>query len=344
MNERLNFACDYNQGAHPAILKRMLENNLVKSGVYGDDAFSESARAKIREACKAPEADVWFLVGGTQTNAAVLDSVLRSFEGVISADTGHICIHEAGAIERGGHKVLVLPGKAGKLSAADIRACWDTWYSDGNRTHVVKPGAVYLSLPTEVGTLYSLAELEAISSVCREKGLCLYVDGARLAYSLACPENDVTLPDLARLCDVFYIGGTKCGALLGEALVFPKHDTVPDFFSIIKQHGAVLAKGFVAGLQFDTLFTDNLYGEIGRTAITAAERIRQALRDKGYTLAFDAPTNQIFVLLDEGTLASLSEKVEMSFWDKPDAEHTTMRFVTSWATTEEEVDRLIALL
>ena len=181
MNERLNFACDYNQGAHPAILKRMLENNLVKSGVYGDDAFSESAGAKIREACKAPEADVWFLVGGTQTNAAVLDSVLRPFEGVISADTGHICIHEAGAIERGGHKVLVLPGKAGKLSAADIRACWDTWYSDGNRTHVVKPGAVYLSLPTEVGTLYSLAELEAISSVCREKGLCLYVDGARLS-------------------------------------------------------------------------------------------------------------------------------------------------------------------
>ena len=204
MSERLNFACDYNQGAHPAILKRMLDNNLVKSGVYGDDAFSESARAKIREACKAPDADIWFLVGGTQTNAAVLDSVLRPFEGVISADTGHICIHEAGAIERGGHKVLALPGKAGKISAADILACWDTWYSDGNRTHVVKPGAVYLSLPTEVGTLYSLAELEAISSVCREKGLCLYVDGARLAYSLACPENDVTLPDLARLCDVFW--------------------------------------------------------------------------------------------------------------------------------------------
>ena len=344
MFNRLNFACDYNQGAHPAILKRMLENNLVQSGVYGDDAFSDSARAKIREACRAPEANIWFLVGGTQTNAVVLDSVLRPYEGVISASTGHICIHEAGAIERGGHKVLAIPGRDGKISAEDIQACWDTWYADGNRTHVVKPGAVYLSLPTEVGTLYSLAELEAISAVCRRNGLCLYVDGARLAYALACPENDVTLPDLARLCDVFYIGGTKCGSLLGEALVFPKHDLIQGFFSIIKQHGAVLAKGFVAGLQFDTLFTDNLYAEIGRTAIEAAERIRQALRSKGYTLAFDAPTNQIFVLLDQKKLTDLSEKVEMSFWEKPDAERTTMRFVTSWATTEEDVDRLVALL
>ena len=309
MTNKLNLACDYNQGAHPAILKQMLENNLVKSGVYGEDAFSESAKARIREACKAPEADVWFLVGGTQTNAVVLDSVLRPYEGVISVETGHICIHEAGAIERGGHKILAVKGRNGKLSATDILACWDTWESDGNRDHVVKPGAVYLSNPTELGTLYTLRELEDISSVCRDKGLCLYVDGARLAYALACPENDITMPDLARLCDVFYI-----------------------------------AKGFVAGIQFDALFTDNLYGEIGRTAIAAAERIRRALQEKGYTLASDAPTNQIFVLLDQKKLEELSEKVEMSFWDKPDAEHTTMRFVTSWATTDEEVDRLIALL
>ena len=344
MKEKLNLACDYMQGAHPAILKRMAENNLVKSGVYGDDAFSESARAKIRAACGAPEADVWFLVGGTQANATVLDALLRPYEGVISADTGHICIHEVGAIEHGGHKVLALPGKDGKISAADIQACYETWANDGNREHVVMPGAVYLSHPTEVGTLYSLAELEEISRVCHANGIRLYVDGARLAYALACPENDVTLPDLARLCDVFYIGGTKCGSLLGEAVVFPKHDTIPHFFSITKQHGAVLAKGFVAGLQFDTLFTDNLYGEIGRTAIEAAERIRQALREHGYTLAFDAPTNQIFVLLDDKQLAELSEKVEMSFWDKPDREHTTMRFVTSWATTQEDVDELISLL
>ncbi len=344
MSEKLNFACDYMHGAHPAILKRMAENNLVKSGVYGDDVFSDSARTRIREACRAPEADVWFLVGGTQTNAAVLDAILRPYEGVISVATGHICIHEVGAVEHGGHKVLPLPGRNGKLSAEEIQACRDIWENDGNRDHVVMPGAVYLSNPTEVGTLYSLAELEEISRVCHANGMRLYVDGARLAYALACPENDVTLPDLARLCDVFYIGGTKCGALLGEAVVFPKHDTVPHFFSILKQHGAVLAKGFVAGQQFDTLFSDNLYEKIGHTAIEAAERIRQALREKGYTLAFDAPTNQIFVLLDREQLDRLSEKVEMSFWEKPDREHTIMRFVTSWATTEAEVDRLVALL
>ena len=344
MGEKLNFACDYMQGAHPAILKRMFENNLTKSGVYGEDAFSDSARTRIREACQASEADIWFLAGGTQANATVLDAILRPYEGVISVVTGHICIHEVGAVEHGGHKVLALPGKNGKLSAEEIKACYDTWAEDGNRDHVVMPGAVYLSHPTEIGTLYSLAELEAISQVCHANGMRLYVDGARLAYALSCPENDVSLPDLARLCDVFYIGGTKCGSLLGEAVVFPKHDTIPHFFSIIKQHGAVLAKGFVAGLQFDTLFTDNLYGEIGQAAIDAAERIRAALRERGYTLAFDAPTNQIFVLLDQAKLAELSEKVEMSFWDKPDKEHTTMRFVTSWATTEEEVDRLIALL
>ena len=344
MNEKLNFACDYNQGAHPAILKRMLENNLVKSDVYGSDAFSESARGRIREACAAPDADIWFLVGGTQANATVLDAILHPYEGVISVSTGHICIHEVGAIEHGGHKVLALPGKDGKLSAEDIQTCYDIWADDGNRDHVVMPGAVYLSHPTEIGTLYSLSELEDISRVCHRNGLRLYVDGARLAYALACPENDITLPDLARLCDVFYIGGTKCGSLIGEAVVFPKHNTVPHFFSITKQHGAVLAKGFVAGIQFDTLFTDNLYGQIGQTAIRAAERIRQALREKGYILAFDAPTNQIFVLLDQQKLEELSEKVEMSFWEKPDREHTIMRFVTSWATAEEDVDRLIALL
>lgn len=343
-NEKINFACDYMQGAHPAVLQRMLENNLVKSGVYGDDAFSDSAREKIRAACNAPDADVWFLVGGTQTNQTVLDAILRPYEGAVSVSTGHICIHEAGAIEHGGHKVYALQGSNGKLSAQDVQACYDTWKNDGNRDHVVKPGAVYLSQPTEVGTLYSLAELEAISKVCRESDLRLYVDGARLAYALACRENDITLPDLARLCDVFYIGGTKCGTLLGEAVVFPKHDTVPHFFPIMKQHGAVLAKGFVAGLQFDTLFTNGLYFEIGRTAIDAAVRIRAALEERGYVQPFDAPTNQIFISLTQDKLEELSEKVEMSFWEKPDSEHTIMRFVTSWATTEEDVNRLIELL
>ncbi len=344
MNEKLNFACDYMQGAHPIILQRMQETNLEKSGVYGEDIFSDAAREKIRKACEVPGADVFFLVGGTQANLTVLDSILLPYEGVISAETGHICIHEAGAIEHGGHKVLALPGKNGKLSASGIQACVNTWKTDGNRDHVVKPGAVYLSHPTELGTLYSLSELEAISHVCCAEGLRLYVDGARLAYALACPENDISLPDLARLCDVFYIGGTKCGALLGEAVVFPKHNTVPHFFTIAKQHGAVLAKGFVAGLQFDALFTDGLYYKIGHTAISAADRIRAALRQKGYIQPFDAPTNQIFITLTQKKLEELSEKVVMSFWEKPDAEHTVMRFVTSWATTEEDVDRLIGLL
>ena len=343
MSEKLNLACDYMQGAHPAILSRMTENNLVKSGVYGYDDYSESAKEKIRAACEAPDADIWFLVGGTQANATVLDAILRPYEGVISAETGHICIHEVGAVEHGGHKVLALPGTDGKIMACQIQDCIDRYWNDGNHEHVVMPGAVYLSQPTEVGTLYSLQELEEISSTCHAGGLRLYVDGARLAYALACPENDVTMPDLARLCDVFYIGGTKCGSLLGEAVVFPTK-AIPHFFSIVKQHGAVLAKGFVAGLQFDTLFTDNLYFEIGRTAIDAADRIRQALKDKGYTLPFNSPTNQIFVLLDQQQLEDLSEKIEMSFWDKPDSEHTIMRFVTCWATTEEDVEGLIALL
>ena len=341
---KLSFACDYMQGAHPAILKCMLENNLVKNDVYGSDSFSESARMKIREACQAPEADVWFFVGGTQANATVLDALLRPYEGVISVDTGHICIHEVGAVEHGGHKILSIPGKDGKLCAADIQACIDTYWGDGNHEHVVMPGAVYLSNPTEIGTLYSLNELEEISRTCHKSGLRLYVDGARLAYALACPENDITLPDLARLCDVFYIGGTKCGALLGEAVVFPKHDAIPHFFSIMKQHGAVLAKGHVAGMQFDVLFTDNLYAEIGHKAIGAAEKIRTALRERGYTLAFNAPSNQIFVTLDHDKLKELSAKVEMSFWAQADTSHTIMRFVTSWATTEEEVEDLISLL
>ena len=344
MNKIHSFACDYMEGAHPAVLQHLCDNNRVPSGVYGFDAFSDAAREKIRAACEAPDAEVWFLVGGTQTNLTVLDAILRPYEGVISAGTGHICIHEAGAIEHGGHKVLALPGREGKISAAQIRACFETWHGDGNRDHVVMPGAVYLSQPTEVGTLYSLAELEAISRVCRESGMRLYVDGARLAYALACPANDVTMPDLARLCDVFYIGGTKCGTLFGEAVVFPAGGRVPHFFSIAKQHGSVLAKGFTAGIQFDALFTGGLYESIGKTAIDAAERIRAALREKGYTLAFEAPTNQIFVLLADEKMNALSEKVEMSFWEKADQDHTVMRFVTSWASTEEDVEKLIALL
>ena len=341
---RLSFASDYLEGAHPLILQRLLETNLMKTPGYGLDDFSESARAKIREACGAPEADVFFLVGGTQTNATLIDAFLRSWQGVIAAETGHITTHESGAVEHSGHKVLALPHLDGKLSADTVRRCLEAYWEDGNREHTVMPGMVYLSQPTEYGTLYSLSELEATHAVCCRYDLPLYVDGARLAYALACRENDVLLPDLARLCDAFYIGGTKCGALFGEAVVLPKHNAIPHLFTIIKQHGALLANGRIAGIQFDTLFTGGLYWQVGQSAIDAADRIREALRAKGYREAFPSPTNQIFLLLNEQQLKALSGSVEMSFWEKADDSHTVMRLATSWATTKEDVDALIALL
>ncbi len=344
IESRLSFASDYMEGAHPELLRRLAETNTCKSAGYGLDTYSESAREKIRAACRAPEADVFFLSGGTQTNAVMIDALLRPYQGVIAAETGHISVHEAGAIEFGGHKVLTLPQYEGKLRAEDIARCVHIWREDANRDHMVMPGMVYLSHPTEFGTLYSLAELTEISRICRENHLPLYLDGARLAYALACPENDVTLPNLAALCDAFYIGGTKCGALFGEAAVIPRHDDIPHLFTIIKQHGALLAKGFVAGVQFDALFTGELYFSIGKTAIDAADRIRAALHERGYRLAWDAPTNQIFVMLEQKQAAALSEKIEMSFWENVDETHTIMRIVTSWATQAEEVDRLIACL
>ena len=344
MNGKLQFASDYMEGAHPAIVGRLQETNLLKTAGYGLDEFSESAREKIRKSCEAPEADVFFLVGGTQTNATVIDAFLKPWQGVVAAETGHIAVHEAGAIEAGGHKVFALTQRHGKISADAVRSCLETYRHDENRDHMIMPGMVYLSQPTEFGTLYSLEELEAISGVCRQYGIPLYIDGARLAYALACPENDVTLPDLARLCDAFYIGGTKCGTLFGEAVVFPRRDTVPHFFTIVKQHGALLAKGRIAGIQFDTLFTDGLYETIGKNAIENADRIRAALREKGYHQPFEAPTNQIFVTLSRQQAKDLSENIEMSFWENADQDHVVMRIVTSWATQKEEADSLIACL
>lgn len=341
---RLSFASDYMEGAHPEILRRLSETNLLKSPGYGTDAFSESAREKIRAACAAPEADVYFLVGGTQANATLIDALLKPWQGVAAAETGHISTHEAGAIEAGGHKVLTLPQHEGKISAGDLLRLVTAYEADENCEHMVMPGMVYISQPTEYGTLYSLKELTEISGICRRSGLPLYVDGARLAYALACPENDVTLPDLASLCDVFYIGGTKCGALFGEAVVIPRHGLIPHLFTIIKQHGALLAKGRIAGIQFETLFTDGLYDRIGRNAIEKADRIRRALAEKGYRLAVSAPTNQIFVLFENTQAKALSEKIEMGFWEKPDPDHTVLRIATSWATTDADVDALIRCL
>lgn len=343
-NRKLAFASDYMEGTHPQILKRLVETNMQHFTGYGMDDISESARDKIRAACEAPDAEVYFLVGGTQANATMIDAALRSYQGVIAANTGHISTHEAGAIELSGHKVLTLPQNNGKISAEQIRGCIEGYWQDDNHEHTVMPGLVYLSQPTEYGTLYSLEELTQISAVCHANNVALYVDGARLAYALACPENDVTLPDLASLCDAFYIGGTKCSALFGEAVVIPRRGFIPHLFTIIKQHGALLAKGWVAGLQFDTLFTDDRYFKVGRNAIDAANRIRNALMEKGYEFAFETPTNQIFIVLDGEKLAALSEKVEMGFWEKLDDNRTVMRIATSWATQKEDVDKLIECL
>ena len=344
MTEHLFFACDYMEGAHPAIMQRLMGTNLVKTAGYGLDEYCDGAKEKIRSACGAPDAEVHFLVGGTQTNATVIDALLKSYQGVIAAETGHISTHEAGAIEFSGHKVMTLPHHNGKIDAAHVRTMLEDYYNDGNHDHMVMPGMVYVSHPTEYGTLYSRAELEEISNVCREYHIPLYLDGARLAYALACPQNDITLKDLASLCDVFYIGGTKCGALFGEAVVIPRPGLIPHFFTIIKQHGALLAKGRLLGIQFDALFTDGLYDRIGDIAIKAADRIRRALAENGYELCFDSPANQVFCILEDIVMEKLAEHVEFSFWEKHDDTHTVIRFATSWATEMEDVDRLCDLL
>ena len=345
MNEKkLPFASDYMKGAHPNILKRFIETNMMTTPGYGLDPVCNEAKRKIREACGCPDAQVEFLVGGTQTNAVVIDAVLHSYEGVIATETGHISTHEAGAIEAGGHKVLTLPHTLGKLKSADVGKYLKDYYDDDNHDHIVMPGMVYISHPTEYGTLYTKKELQELHKICSEYNIPLYLDGARLAYALACPENELTLKDLAEYCDAFYIGGTKCGALFGEAVVIPDPHRIPHFFSIIKQHGALLAKGRLLGLQFDELFTGDLYEKIGQTAIKAADQIRDALQKKGYKFYFESPTNQIFVIMENDKLAEMAQKVEYGFWEKYDDTHTVVRFATDWGTTDEDVESLIDIL
>lgn len=338
----LYFENDYCEGAHPAVLQKLIETNMEKLPGYGTDHYCESAKEKIRTACGCPQADVFFLVGGTQTNAAVISALLRRYEGVIAPVTGHINGHEAGAVEYTGHKVLALPQKEGKLSADDLRNFLKTFNDDGNREHMVFPGMAYISHPTEYGTLYSAAELEALSKVCREYEIPLFLDGARLGYGLACG-CDVTLQDIARLTDVFYIGGTKAGALCGEAVVFPK-GAPKHFMTMTKQQGALLAKGRLLGIQFDVLFTDDLYKKISENAIQAANRLKEALCEKGYELYIDSPTNQIFVILENSQMERLSRLAVFSFWEKYDDMHTVVRFATSWATRMEEIEELISVL
>lgn len=342
--EKLHFASDYMEGAHPQVLNAIVQTNMLSTAGYGEDEFCRSAAQKILEACKCPDGEVHFLIGGTQTNAVVIDALLRPYQGVIAAASGHVAVHEAGAIEYGGHKVLVAKDHEGKLSADTIREVIVHWQNDTNREHMVMPGMVYLSQPTEYGTLYSLDELSKISTVCRTYGIPLYVDGARLCYALAAEENDVQLPDLARLCDAFYIGGTKCGLLFGEAVVLTRKNMIPHFFSIIKQHGALLAKGRLLGVQFLELFRDGLYERIGIPAVRNAGRIKKKLLECGCQVAFDSPTNQIFFIADDVFIEKLSEKVEYGFMEKTDGSHTMIRFATAWSTTDEATDKLLQLI
>lgn len=340
----LDFFSDYMEGAAPEILQRLVETNLEKTPGYGTDDYCKSAADKIRTACAAPDAEVFFLSGGTQTNKTVIMALLRAWEGVISAKTGHIAVHEAGAIENGGHKVFDLPEHLGKLDPAEVEAAFANFEADGNHDHMPAPALVYISHPTETGTLYSKAELEALSTIAHRHGAKLYLDGARLGYGLASSQTDVTLADIARTCDAFYIGGTKVGALFGEAVVFPKKGTAPHFFTFMKQQGALLAKGRILGIQFDTLFTDGLYERLGRHANELAYKVRAALTAKGYEVVFGSVTNQTFIRLTNDEWERLSKIVGLSFWEKPDAEHTVARIATSWATREEDIDRMLELL
>jgi len=342
--EKLHFASDYMEGAHPKVLEALVRTNALSTPGYGEDRFCRSAEKQILDACGCPEGEVHFLMGGTQTNAVVIDALLSSYQGVIAAETGHVFVHEAGAIEYGGHKVLCVPQEAGKLSAEGVQREIRAYREDANREHMVMPGMVYLSQPTEYGTLYSLAELTEISTVCHENGLYLYIDGARLAYALAAPENDVTLRDLAALSDAFYIGGTKCGALFGEALVLPKKNLIPHFFSMMKQHGALLAKGRLLGVQFGAMFEDGLYERIGVPAVCSARRIQEKLEECGYRIPFRSFTNQIFVVLEDRMLQQLGARVEYGFMEKTDETHTMIRLATAWSTTEEQTQALLCLL
>lgn len=340
----LYFENDYSEGAHPKILQRLMDTNMEHLSGYGSDRYTTLAKDKIRKLCNCPEAEIYFLVGGTQTNQTVIDSVLRSFEGVIAAETGHVSVHEAGAIEFTGHKVLTLPQHDGKLCARELEAYMETFLGDDSHEHMVFPGMVYISHPTEYGTLYTKDELKEFSQVCRHFKLPLYIDGARLITGLACPENELSLPDIADLCDVFYIGGTKAGTLCGEAVVFTKNNTPAHFLTQIKQHGALLAKGRLCGVQFDALFTDELYKETGRNAIETAALLREGLRKKGYTFYNSSPTNQLFLVMENSRLEELKNHVVYSFWEKADDTHTVIRFATSWATAREDVEKLLSLL
>jgi len=338
----IRFNCDYQEGAHPRILQKLMETNYVQSPGYGEDDFCEEAKKIIREKCKAPKADVHFLVGGTQTNFTFLSAVMRPYQGVVSVDSGHIAVHETGSVEACGHKVIALPGVNGKLVPGQVSEFCRLHFSDAAHEHMVMPKVVYISNPTELGTLYTRNELLALRGVCDQWNLFLFMDGARLGYGLASPENELDLPFIAEVCDAFYIGGTKQGMLFGEALVITRDECKQDFRYMIKQKGGMLAKGRLLGLQFAEMLKDDLYMECSRHAIGLAMKLKEAFIDKGYPFLMDSPTNQQFPIIPDEHLDKLKKNYSWSEQQRMDPEHRAVRFCTSWATKEEDVDQLIA--
>lgn len=339
----LYFDTDYMAGAHPKVMDRLMQTNAEQTVGYGCDHYTLRAKELVKQACSAPDARVYFLVGGTQTNSTVIDGVLDRHEGVLAAESGHINVHESGAIEATGHKILTLPSYNGKVKADDVRNFVNNFYSDDTYEHMVAPGMLYISFPTEYGTIYSLKELEDLSKACHDADIPLFIDGARLGYGLVAEGNDVTLADIARVSDVFYIGGTKVGALFGEAVVINNPDLLKHPVPLIKQHGALMAKGRLLGVQFEALFTDGLYYEIARDVVHKAIRLKNAFIAKGYTVEVDSPTNQQFFRLPNDVVDRLKENVSFEMWGPRGEKESVVRFVTGWTTTDAEIDKLISL-
>lgn len=338
------FTCDYNEGCHEKILEKLKETNYEQLPGYGNDVHTKKAKELICKEIGISDAQITFLAGGTQTNQVVIDAMCESYEGVVTSETGHVNCHEAGAIEFTGHKCLVIPSHDGKMDPKELEAYLAGFYADGNHEHMVFPGLVYVTYPTELGTLYTKKELEEIRDVAHKYDIPLYLDGARLAYGLASPACDLTIKDIAEITDVFYIGGTKCGALIGEAVVFTKQNEPKHFLTIVKEHGALLAKGRITALQFETLFTDGLYFEIGKHGMDMAEQVKEILKEKNYPFYLNSPTNQQFVIVENTKMEELKTKVGFDFWENYDADHTVIRFCTSWATKQESVDYLRTIL
>ena len=340
----LSFESDYIIGAHEKVLDALIKTNNEALSGYGNDPHTQNAKDLIKKACDSPDSEVFFLTGGTQANQVVISTMLKSFEGVVSAKTGHIALHEVGAIEFTGHKVIELNGVDGKLTYESVCKYLEGFYADENNAMMVVPKMVYISHPTEYGTLYSLDELEALRDVCDRFSMKLFLDGARLGYGLASRETDVTLPDIAKLCDVFYIGGTKVGALCGEAVVFKKGATPERFLSQTKQHGAMLAKGRLTGVQFEALFENGLYFELGKNAIDRAEELKELFASRGYEFYLDSPTNQQFIVLTDKQMESISKRCRFGFWERLDNERCVVRFATSFATTKTDIEALAEII